>query len=138
MFEQLTELTNAAAAARKELREKGQALVKEALRAFLETHPQFEAVRWRQYTPYFNDGDACVFRVCEPEFKVTGEDDGGDDGDGFLDAYYLKDENKAAAEALAGMLGSDEMEDVLLATFDDHVQVTVTLNEITIDEYSHD
>ncbi len=23
---------------------------------------------WQQYTPYFNDGDSCVFRVCEPSF----------------------------------------------------------------------
>lgn len=28
---------------------------------------------WRQYTPYFNDGDACTFRVGEPWFRTVAE-----------------------------------------------------------------
>lgn len=38
----------------------------EALRPLLEAvlaHDEVEAIRWRQYTPYFNDGDECVFGV---------------------------------------------------------------------------
>lgn len=28
---------------------------------------------WRQYTPYFNDGDPCVFSVGEPWFRTTAD-----------------------------------------------------------------
>nr|SBO90584.1 hypothetical protein BN4615_P98 [Nonomuraea gerenzanensis] len=30
-----------------------------------------EAIRWEQYTPYFNDGDVCEFDVHVPEIKVN-------------------------------------------------------------------
>jgi hypothetical protein len=34
--------------------------------------PEGFAVQWSQYTPYFNDGDACTFSVCEPTvFRVA-------------------------------------------------------------------
>lgn len=35
---------------------------------------------WTQYTPYFNDGDPCVFRVGTPWFRTT-EDAGQDEDD---------------------------------------------------------
>ena len=41
---------------------------------------------WTQYTPYFNDGERCVFGVEEPWFRTTAdatrdEDDDEDDAD---------------------------------------------------------
>ena len=30
------------------------------------------AIRWTQYTPYFNDGDECIFGVHEPEVLLGG------------------------------------------------------------------
>jgi len=52
---------------------------------------------WKQYTPYFNDGDACVFSVGEPWFRTTDDakgvapDDGeyydGEDDDSFTLSY---------------------------------------------------
>ncbi|UDL15302.1 hypothetical protein SEA_KUDEFRE_73 [Gordonia phage Kudefre] len=33
--------------------------------------PEVEAVRWEQYTPYFNDGDACEFGVREASLKFA-------------------------------------------------------------------
>ena len=42
--------------------------------------PALKAIRWNQYTPYFNDGDPCTFSVGEVMFLVDGaaEDDGED------------------------------------------------------------
>ena len=31
-----------------------------------------QAIAWSQYTPYFNDGDECVFRVSEPFIVLDG------------------------------------------------------------------
>lgn len=51
-----------------------------------------ESVKWRQYTPYFNDGDPCVFGVYGPEvlLDIMEEDDEeGDYGDNYLGTYEL-------------------------------------------------
>lgn len=74
-------------------------------------HPRVLAVRWRQYTPYFNDGDPCEFGVGEfgvkiakeegekfeyllvedDDFDEDDEDQEGDYGDGFISDYGLWD-----------------------------------------------
>lgn len=53
--------------------------------------PGVESVRWEQYTPYFNDGDACVFNTHEFVVKLDNFDDvEGDYGEGYLAAYELR------------------------------------------------
>ena len=39
-----------------------------AIAAFFKMYPEVAAIRWQQYTPYFNDGDVCEFGVHPPEF----------------------------------------------------------------------
>lgn len=36
--------------------------------AFFAANPEIGQIRWRQYTPYFNDGDTCEFGVNDPAF----------------------------------------------------------------------
>jgi hypothetical protein len=36
---------------------------------------------WTQYTPYFNDGDPCVFRVGTPWFRTTADAASDEDDD---------------------------------------------------------
>lgn len=40
------------------------------IRAVLDD-PTMHSFGWTQYTPYFNDGDACIFSVGEPWFKTV-------------------------------------------------------------------
>lgn len=49
--------------------------------------PEVVAVRWTQYTPYFNDGEACTFDVNDARTKLidTDEED-GEYEDGFIDS----------------------------------------------------
>lgn len=35
---------------------------------------KIQAIAWAQYTPYFNDGDECVFGVSEPYLVLSGFD----------------------------------------------------------------
>ena len=48
---------------------------------------EIEAVRWRAYTPYFNDGDPCVFGIRGAEAKFVADNQGGDSGDGWHEIY---------------------------------------------------
>lgn len=56
-------------ALRKTLMEQAQTGIKAAFEGFLKAYPQVKTVVWSQYTPYFNDGDECVFSVNEPTFS---------------------------------------------------------------------
>jgi hypothetical protein len=47
-----------------QMREKSKELMKEAFREFLTKYDEVvENIFWTQYTPYFNDGEACEFSV---------------------------------------------------------------------------
>lgn len=54
-------------------------------------HPEVESVRWTQYTPYFNDGDPCEFSTHELYLKLVGDDDSGENEDGFRTSFDLGD-----------------------------------------------
>lgn len=43
--------------------ERGKATFNEALKEFFDASPKVWCIAWAQYTPYFNDGDACTFSV---------------------------------------------------------------------------
>lgn len=69
-FDELTRLMN-------ELQKKIETTGREALievfqEVFLK-HPIINAISWTQYSPYFNDGDECVFGVNEFHVKVLVE-----------------------------------------------------------------
>ena len=38
---------------------------------FFALYPMVTTIRWTQFTPYFNDGEPCVFSVNEPEIEVS-------------------------------------------------------------------
>ena len=112
--------------------------------------PQVEAVRWRQYTPYFNDGEPCVFGASGASVWMTGTDEDSEDGDyedGFLDSWtwkYSSAPEKAPAcaeplEALEDALESGAFDHALLELFGDHAVVTVRAGKaIEVETYYHD
>lgn len=122
---------------------------------------------WTQYTPYFNDGDPCIFRVGTPWFRTTADAAGSDDEDdteGLTVDYgshpglgrrehrynretqaYETSEYEGQHEAsydrcvaFSEALDSDAFDNVLLEAFGDHCSVIVKRDGITVDEYSHD
>lgn len=121
----------------KKIETEGKAALKEEFAAFFRDNPKITAVRWRQYTPYFNDGDPCTFGVREFGYKIDGkDDDGGDYDDGFYSTWSTEiGEHKRAAEAFEESVRD---EDVFESIFGDHVRVTATAAGYEVDEYSHD
>jgi hypothetical protein len=107
---------------------------------------------WRQYTPYFNDGEPCEFGVRTPWFRTATEDEDADEWQLEIsdhptlgkrnwrtDAYEGPDEERwARCEALSDAIEGGEFEDALLEAFGDHAYVTVTRDGIKVDFYNHD
>lgn len=135
-------------------------------KTFFEFYPEIAAVKWNQYTPYFNDGEPCEFCVGEFSFydkkNGNGEILDADYADGDGDTIYKKPSeylrqypeyayvftafNEATARHREVAAGVEELEDILLsipdeiylAAFDDHVTVVATKDSIEAEEYSHD
>ncbi len=156
-FEQLQSrfdaLINEQKALRTKFQSEAQTMFKESLKDFFELNPGVNAIRWTQYTPYFNDGDPCIFHVNDvyftnakdeqlDEVSTWGEYE-GDDESVWAEWHvtYLSGKegvNAKSCDFIAGIIGSSEMEDIMEQMFGDHVCVTVTRNGIDIDEYEHD
>lgn len=114
-------------------------------------HPEMESFSWSQYTPYFNDGDECVFSAhTDTELISVNGDDGyeicGSDHDytnanGVYESvpkpreqwHPMFDAQKSVAEVL-GNFDNDDYR----AMFGDHVAVTVTKDAVETSEYEHD
>jgi len=87
-------------------------------------------VNWNQYTPYFNDGDPCVFTV-----ETYAMEDGYDYNEAGEEI------NVPTATNCANLINSIP-EEVLLNLFGNGVKVTATLTDnsvnFTTEEYDHD
>lgn len=110
--------------------------LKEGFGAIFEKYPKLKSLRWEQYAPYFNDGDACIFHVWhyfeddDILFEDGFEDTNGDDY-GYGDAY------KDVADMASDIIGGAD-EDDFEQLFGDGVRVTVTRDGFEVENYDHD
>jgi len=65
-----------------------------------ESIPELETISWTQYTPYFNDGDDCIFTIHSDIPYLNGRDDYGD---------YIYSENDLESEDDLGSDISDKL-----------------------------
>lgn len=110
-------------------------LLAEEIGKIFEQFPELDSFGWRQYTPFFNDGDTCEFSAhIDPESICINE------------VPYFSDENEE--ENYEKLLPATEMiselleaigEDSLEAIFGDHAEVIVRRSgEIEVEECDHD
>lgn len=136
--------------------QKLQSLVTSAVEAaasdVFKAFPQFVGISWAQYTPYFNDGDECIFGIGEVYYIsdsdvldniVDGEKGGYDYEEDELVAtsWSLKKSEHAAVLDMFESLLNDS-EDFLKSAYGDHMEVTITKTEdgpkVSTTEYYHD
>lgn len=106
-------------------------------------HPKLESFSWTQYTPYFNDGEECVFGVNREnlDFKYGGEEY-EDIGEWNLKpessryATFPEDFRPAAADVLdfVGQFSEDDLREM----FGDHKRVVVTAAGADAQDYDHE
>ena len=115
--------------------------------------PGVTALRWRQYTPYFNDGEPCEFSVNEAYVRFTpleeeDDEERGDYGDGFVSEWEMRYNRSDYSEFSDEFLNElkealkkwEELnsEEVCRRNFGDHSTVTATLKGFEVEEYDHD
>jgi hypothetical protein len=130
------------------IKTEGESALKEEFARLFAAHPEIGAIRWQQYTPYFNDGDPCSFSVGEFEFQFA------EDAEFDPKAYYYNDgidedspweswvsgsrhDNCPAVEAVSSLECLMD-EDILEAVFGDHVEIVASREGFEVEEYDHD
>ena len=153
------------AAVRAKFQVEAQELFKEVTKEFFDKNPKITAIIWTQYTPYFNDGDTCVFSVGDAyftnaneeqmeDFTSYGEYEGDEETVFSMNDYELTGDSewsvnerakydmtgldKKSIKAFSKVLQSNEMEDVMLEMFGDHVRVVTTRDGFDVNDYDHD
>lgn len=102
----------------------GGAIVGAAFKELLAKRDDVQEVSWTQYTPYFNDGDECVFGV--NELVVDGD---------YQSEYRPDPKNKDLVELFSRLKSST---DTMKAVFGDHCKVTITRDEVRVETYDHE
>jgi hypothetical protein len=126
------------------IQDHGAKVLKDMFADFFAENPGIIALRWEQYTPYFNDGEPCEFDVYGFYFldtSASADKDGDEDG-AFVDAYTARHDSDPKQAARGATVEAFESrvkdEDVFRFVFGDHVRVTATPDGFEVEEYDHD
>lgn len=109
------------------IKREGKQAVKEFIKEWFDAHPEYYGLKWEQYTPYFNDGDPCVFTI----YGVYG--------------FKTKEQFEAAEDCAWDAEGAvdmgdlfDDAEDAFEVAFGDPAKVSATRKKIEVEECEHD
>lgn len=134
---------------------KAQEKLKDVFKHFWDENPGINVVIWTQYAPYFNDGDACVFRINDLTFSNAVEEDDINDLDwgeyeGETEGVWACgnwkiDEisknhagvNEESVKLLCKFIHSNPMENVLEMTFGSDNRIVATREGFTSEDYSN-
>lgn len=124
----------------KTVKESGQETLRQEFQEFFAANPTIQAIGWNQYTPYFNDGEACVFSTHGFYYLPSGNPITIDEDTTIDEEIWVyswgSDEVSKNVSALEKKL--EQVEDILESVFGDHVQVIATPDKFFISECSHD
>mgnify|MGYP003440024300 CR=1 FL=1 len=140
LIDKIKEAGEKLAAQKTALVEEAETTLAPALQEFIVSHPEIKAIRWRQYSPYFNDGEPCVFSLQGVEYQLAnkeyGDEEDGDDTEWEYISWKPSNPIEAAMKEIEDTLNLNE--DILEAVFGDGVQVIVTKDGIDVEDYDHD
>jgi hypothetical protein len=137
----MSEVTKAFKSLKKQLKDlkseymkAGKAAFGDESKTLFDAHPKMKEFQWKQYTPYFNDGEPCTFRACTYDPSVNGTEWWSENDE---EVKMTKKEWEAARKDVQEFLSAFE-DDVMEHLFGDHCKVTVTKKGAKVEEYSHD
>lgn len=130
----------------KKFTKEGSELFQKIAKEMFETYPEVKSFSWTQYTPYFNDGEECVFRIHEVD-QINGfgeyDDEENESEENIFTKYsWREEESDARAYEIVNSLREfiySAPKDILRAIYGDHCRVTLYSDgTFEVDEYDHD
>lgn len=133
-------------------------IFEEWCRDFFERNEAVGSFSWNQYTPYFNDGDSCVFSANTDYIKVNGEyaEDSDWISEKKITSYgtYNRETKKYEGRVEVANESYDpelakatrEIQDFLqnfdnefyMSRFGDHTEIVVSRDGIEVEDYEHE
>lgn len=119
-------------------------IVKHKLDELKNTPFEILAVKWSQYTPYFNDGEPCIFGVNDLRVLIDGiPKDAGDYEDGWIDIWDMTRLNVGKPEEIDDLKlifksVCDGDEDLFYDAFGDHAEIIYNFKKFEINSYEHE
>lgn len=155
LFDDIKKSADELAELRKAHIEKSQAVLKSAFKALFEKYPDVRAVVWCQYTPYFNDGEPCVFSVGDLSvldkkgYKTWKDEDGSawaaeeyaisewNYNQADFNSTITKEQAKEIRDFISHLKRAID-DDVFEEMFGDHVEIVATRKGFEVTEFHHD
>jgi len=138
MTNKLEEFKQKKLALQKEISNEAKSVFKEESAFLFKDNPLLKSFGWRQYTPYFMDGDTCVFSAQTDDPLINGLDPYNDGGDEVAEEDKLDDKTREKLEKGVVKFLSQFDEDMLKDMFGDHCEVIVSEKEVVVEEYEHE
>lgn len=154
----LSELRKQISGLKNQINEQSYEIFTDFRKEIFRKYPQLESFGWSQYTPYFNDGETCVFSPNTSYIKINGEyaEDTDwisekkvlnwgtwnpelrkyEDREEIDNELYDKDLSNAHDEIVNFLSYFDD--DFYLAQFGDHAEIVVTKEGFTVEDCDHD
>ena len=157
-LQELRESQNQISNLKKEVVEKSSTILEEFSKGIFLKYPKLESFGWSQYTPYFNDGETCVFQANIDYLSINGEN--AEESDWYSENKVLswgtydrvnrtyvgrveepnQKYNKELVEACEEIRDflSNFDNDFYLSKYGDHAEITITPLGVNVDECEHD
>lgn len=147
----LAELKKQVFDAKARLQSEGREALLQVFSEFFNSNVEVKSVEWVQYTPYWNDGDVCRFRLGEIGLELTDEAKAvllseryrNIDTSIYSEGHELfLDKTNARAQELGkafdSLTSAIQDKELLETLFGDHKLITVTRDGISVRKYDHD
>lgn len=138
--------------------EKGKLVLAHSFQQMFSICPELKKIVWNQYTPYFNDGEECVFHVYTRYFFIENSecDEEEEEYEWAEPTAHINDHFEKWWRGKWGSVSNDvilrlyamnqtlgSMKEVFKETFGDHVKVCAVVDAagnvtFEVEEYSHD
>jgi hypothetical protein len=109
---------------RVKLQKTGEQFLAQNFKELFEKYPKLETISWSQYTPYFNDGEECIFRSNHKYADIEGTE--------------LSDKEHDVIEEEIKQFMNQLDNELLKNLFGDHVQLVVSKEGISVEDYDHE
>ena len=146
MLDTLLEKVNEINIQRNDLNKKLFNTIEQEIVSVLDKYPEFIAIRWTQYVPSYNDVEACIFTLHEPEYVSSTElSDEEAKAENYTveiaDRFYriVDVESKSTWDSKLRLLNISNVlyniEDLLEEQFGENAEVIITRDEIIVNGY---
>ena len=147
MLDTLLEKVNEINIQRNDLNKKLFNTIEQEIVSVLDKYPEFIAIRWIQYVPSYNDGEACRFTLHEPKYVSSTElSDEEAKAENYTveiadKVYRIVDvESKSTWDSKLRLLNISNVlyniEDLLEEQFGENAEVIITRDEIIVNGYN--